>query len=116
MRSLPPLPASRTVFCPRSTSSTARPTASEMRAPVPYSSSSRARSRSPRGPSTEPAASISATTDRSEEHTSELQSRQYLVCRLLLEKKKDPLDEAQHHDGRESRGVGGTRETVFGRH
>src|SRR3712207_7666115 len=31
---------------------------------------------------------------RSEEHTSELQSRQYLVCRLLLEKKKDnyPVD------------------------
>src|SRR3712207_8126459 len=28
------------------------------------------------------------TTERSEEHTSELQSRQYLVCRLLLEKKK----------------------------
>src|SRR3712207_6927820 len=28
---------------------------------------------------------------RSEEHTSELQSRQYLVCRLLLEKKKSPL-------------------------
>src|SRR3712207_8817457 len=26
-------------------------------------------------------------SDRSEEHTSELQSRQYLVCRLLLEKK-----------------------------
>src|SRR3712207_8813084 len=30
---------------------------------------------------------------RSEEHTSELQSRQYLVCRLLLEKKKK-----NHHD------------------
>src|SRR3712207_8247842 len=29
-----------------------------------------------------------ATLPRSEEHTSELQSRQYLVCRLLLEKKK----------------------------
>src|SRR3712207_2033988 len=29
-----------------------------------------------------------ANSDRSEEHTSELQSRQYLVCRLLLEKKK----------------------------
>src|SRR3712207_7103504 len=29
---------------------------------------------------------------RSEEHTSELQSRQYLVCRLLLEKKNE------HHD------------------
>src|SRR3712207_2170084 len=29
---------------------------------------------------------------RSEEHTSELQSRQYLVCRLLLEKKKKDTD------------------------
>src|SRR3712207_6953954 len=29
---------------------------------------------------------------RSEEHTSELQSRQYLVCRLLLEKKKYTTD------------------------
>src|SRR3712207_8343293 len=29
-----------------------------------------------------------AAGDRSEEHTSELQSRQYLVCRLLLDKKK----------------------------
>src|SRR3712207_8969887 len=29
---------------------------------------------------------------RSEEHTSELQSRQYLVCRLLLEKKKEEID------------------------
>src|SRR3712207_7038723 len=29
-----------------------------------------------------------AAARRSEEHTSELQSRQYLVCRLLLEKKK----------------------------
>src|SRR5258707_4262848 len=31
---------------------------------------------------------------RSEEHTSELQSRQYLVCRLLLEKKKNYNTEA----------------------
>src|SRR5205809_4304618 len=29
-------------------------------------------------------------TERSEEHTSELQSRLHLVCRLLLEKKKNP--------------------------
>src|SRR3712207_7304715 len=42
--------------------------------------------------------------DRSEEHTSELQSRQYLVCRLLLEKKKiriiphDPHYTAKHSD------------------
>src|SRR5215217_9489006 len=33
-------------------------------------------------------ASSSRRSARSEEHTSELQSRQYLVCRLLLEKKK----------------------------
>src|SRR3712207_9415810 len=31
----------------------------------------------------------SVASPRSEEHTSELQSRQYLVCRLLLEKKKN---------------------------
>src|SRR3712207_8271269 len=31
---------------------------------------------------------VPGTHARSEEHTSELQSRQYLVCRLLLEKKK----------------------------
>src|SRR5687767_15672914 len=36
--------------------------------------------------------------DRSEEHTSELQSLAYLVCRLLLEKKK--LDPARHRRGR----------------
>src|SRR3712207_8229483 len=34
-------------------------------------------------------------SSRSEEHTSELQSRQYLVCRLLLEKKKE-LTKSQH--------------------
>src|SRR3712207_7442013 len=33
------------------------------------------------------AAQVAALVERSEEHTSELQSRQYLVCRLLLEKK-----------------------------
>src|SRR3712207_7943895 len=32
---------------------------------------------------------------RSEEHTSELQSRQYLVCRLLLEKKNHPVTSSQ---------------------
>src|SRR3712207_7747876 len=31
---------------------------------------------------------LNVQAQRSEEHTSELQSRQYLVCRLLLEKKK----------------------------
>src|SRR5258707_12866429 len=35
---------------------------------------------------------------RSEEHTSELQSRQYLVCRLLLEKKKTETKTYRLHD------------------
>src|SRR3712207_8891589 len=34
---------------------------------------------------------VQAAAPRSEEHTSELQSRQYLVCRLLLEKKTTDL-------------------------
>src|SRR3712207_8387391 len=34
---------------------------------------------------------VAQALERSEEHTSELQSRQYLVCRLLLEKKKKKL-------------------------
>src|SRR3712207_8671963 len=34
--------------------------------------------------------------ERSEEHTSELQSRQYLVCRLLLEKKRHSQSANQH--------------------
>src|SRR3712207_7189947 len=38
------------------------------------------------------ASSSGCLISRSEEHTSELQSRQYLVCRLLLEKKKTSLD------------------------
>src|SRR3712207_7097365 len=35
---------------------------------------------------------VTGLVDRSEEHTSELQSRQYLVCRLLLEKKKKNIN------------------------
>src|SRR2546429_3393640 len=37
------------------------------------------------------------TSARSEEHTSELQSRLHLVCRLLLEKKKDASHDTQQH-------------------
>src|SRR3712207_8064829 len=40
------------------------------------------------GPCPPVAAADGRAGGRSEEHTSELQSRQYLVCRLLLEKKK----------------------------
>src|SRR3989441_5870537 len=36
--------------------------------------------------------------DRSEEHTSELQSLAYLVCRLLLEKKKEDIDHGRCDD------------------
>src|SRR3712207_7711726 len=56
------------------------------------------RGRAPRGRRHDPARDrrpdrSAAPHARSEEHTSELQSRQYLVCRLLLEKKKN-LDTA----------------------
>src|SRR3712207_7744981 len=40
---------------------------------------------------TGPVSGILVLDVRSEEHTSELQSRQYLVCRLLLEKKKNHM-------------------------
>src|SRR3712207_7642073 len=42
--------------------------------------------------------------DRSEEHTSELQSRQYLVCRLLLEKKDDHAPTASPPNPSQPRG------------
>src|SRR3712207_8221881 len=42
-------------------------------------------------------AAIFRETPRSEEHTSELQSRQYLVCRLLLEKKNKQLRHRTYH-------------------
>src|SRR3712207_8136308 len=45
--------------------------------------------RSASRPRCAPSTRRSPPTQRSEEHTSELQSRQYLVCRLLLEKKNN---------------------------
>src|SRR3712207_8799894 len=42
-------------------------------------------------------ASSASTRARSEEHTSELQSRQYLVCRLLLETKKPDRAGLRYH-------------------
>src|SRR5437868_9155413 len=41
-----------------------------------------------------PGGSLSGSASRSEEHTSELQSRFDLVCRLLLEKKKKTVDQS----------------------
>src|SRR5258707_9960955 len=59
----------------------------------PYTTLFRSRFRRASRTSRRPARSIGlrirSTAFRSEEHTSELQSRQYLVCRLLLEKKKN---------------------------
>src|SRR3712207_8690243 len=55
---------------------------------VPSGSSARPGAAARPRPSSRPPREHSALSSRSEEHTSELQSRQYLVCRLLLEKKK----------------------------
>src|SRR2546422_6967697 len=43
-------------------------------------------------PGLDPGHAVPVTVFRSEEHTSELQSRLHLVCRLLLEKKKKTLE------------------------
>src|SRR3712207_6964677 len=45
-----------------------------------------------------PAPTTTSPSTRSEEHTSELQSRQYLVCRLLLEKKKKIMKRRRPHN------------------
>src|SRR5947208_5419601 len=45
-------------------------------------------------------ADIGCGDDRSEEHTSELQSPDHLVCRLLLEKKKNTEQHKQEHQER----------------
>src|SRR3712207_7765118 len=48
--------------------------------------------------------SVEENGARSEEHTSELQSRQYLVCRLLLEKKKNDACQSRDRVGDDGAG------------
>src|SRR3989442_2549531 len=55
------------------------------------------------------ATTVVTGAERSEEHTSELQSRPHLVCRLLLEKKKPQ----QHRPTADRAGVIGTRRTLL---
>src|SRR3712207_7723148 len=76
------LPICRRSTRARMTSSTPGGT-SPAAPPAPASGSTSSRATSPTKNGLPPVRS------RSEEHTSELQSRQYLVCRLLLEKKKN---------------------------
>src|SRR3712207_7879453 len=66
-------------------SAAAAPVAGRQPDPRPVPGHQRSPGHGPVGPDPQPAG---AAGRRSEEHTSELQSRQYLVCRLLLEKKK----------------------------
>src|SRR5215475_6703922 len=56
--------------------------------PIPAWPTPRSSAISPRSPTARSAWTPASTRSRSEEHTSELQSRENLVCRLLLEKKK----------------------------
>src|SRR2546430_13575383 len=53
------------------------------------------------GPAAE-AMKIAAKRGRSEEHTSELQSQSNLVCRLLLEKKKEHAENTYHYSHNDS--------------
>src|SRR2546421_8088739 len=76
----------------------------------PYTTLFRSRRGVPRRcpPRTRPRARAGSRTarphrERSEEHTSELQSRSDLVCRLLLEKKKKNKEDEQMHRGSAAR-------------
>src|SRR5215203_5905960 len=59
----------------------------------PYTTLFRSRRRVRPSPPSSRRSRTGWTSSRSEEYTSELQSRQYLVCRLLLEKKKREINE-----------------------
>src|SRR3712207_7485153 len=84
----PPLFRSRRLNVAGASSSSGTTTCAVITAQTPASTAARnGSSAAARSPATTGNARCEST-DRSEEHTSELQSRQYLVCRLLLEKKK----------------------------
>src|SRR2546425_2895012 len=59
--------------------------------------------------------STGAPEERSEEHTSELQSLAYLVCRLLLEKKKNDRKRMQYAQHRQRRACQTQRHTTRAR-
>src|SRR3712207_7397182 len=78
-----------------------RPAADDYRAKVAHEISHLSRLMKKAGhpaPLGDPASGVVLVVERSEEHTSELQSRQYLVCRLLLEKKisRSPVPTPSH--------------------
>src|SRR3712207_7267606 len=72
-----------TLFRSSASSSASRPVTSSARWPLPLAVD--------RTVAVAGLVSMAGHLLRSEEHTSELQSRQYLVCRLLLEKKKKKI-------------------------
>src|SRR5256884_3500880 len=101
-------PSPSAPWCSRATSTATRPAPASSPTACPRASTKRcwprarpwcARSSSPgRACEAAPAADRQLRFLRSEEHTSELQSRLHLVCRLLLEKKKNNHNEILRHD------------------
>src|SRR3712207_7864879 len=78
-----------TLFRSANLRATAEELRAEARSALSFSGDARlARARLPRFGVNHEVLATRIRPDRSEEHTSELQSRQYLVCRLLLEKNK----------------------------
>src|SRR3712207_7119278 len=75
-----PISTAGRAAAPTTTCTRSGPTCAAHRSAIP--------ARSARSGTTSRRDQRSSAWSRSEEHTSELQSRQYLVCRLLLEKKK----------------------------
>src|SRR5207247_9694253 len=77
--------------------STLFPYTTLFRSTIPIQPSRRCASRSPAISAAAPAIRASSPVQRSEEHTSELQSRVDIVCRLLLEKKKEAVNDGRRH-------------------
>src|SRR5258707_9524248 len=95
----------------RSPTARCTPTSSRRRSDAtvrPRGPAASTRQRSRRSPTSSPPrgrCSRPPGPDRSEEHTSELQSRQYLVCRLLLEKKKKKKTKIKHRTNEKPNGM-----------
>src|SRR5437879_8105805 len=93
MRASRPSPKLRLSLITPSDQHALSPTATSARSAVAGSRSARAQRNQVSAATAMALGSCARIASRSEEHTSELQSPMYLVCRLLLEKKKN-----DHHD------------------
>src|SRR5690625_7081935 len=80
--------------------------------PLPPASAARANTGPRTTPSAPQAMALAMSAERSEEHTSELQSRGHLVCRLLLEKKNNHIGSQVNNQANELNSINGDNSTL----